>query len=99
MVCALLTEEQDHVYTSWYLEFSSMYSTKEMSLQERNMHFFSSYSICLSVYLFLREGGRGRERGGQRICAESREPDARLELTSTRAEEIMTGAEVGCLTD
>ena len=34
----------------------------------------------LNVYLFLREGervrqqGRGRERGRQRICADSREP-------------------------
>ena len=44
--------------------------------------------------------GEGEDRGGQSIpsglCTDSSEPDVGLELTSC---EIMTWAEVGCLTD
>ena len=62
--------------------------------------------VYLFIYLFKREREhvctlaweKGRERGRQRIwsglCAHSREPDARLELTNC---EIMTWAEVGHL--
>ena len=65
--------------------------------------------IFFNVYLFLRErgseqaNGEGTERegdpeseAGSRLWAVSTEPDVGLELTNC---EIMTRAEVGCLTD
>ena len=70
--------------------------------------YLSSFSSpYFSVYLFLRERahkyGRGRERereteceAGSSLCAICSEPNAELELMNC---EIMTWAEVRCLTD
>ena len=56
----------------------------------------------MSIYFWdsMHAQGRGRERGEQEIqsglYADSREPDAGLKPTN---QEIMTWAEVGCLTN
>ena len=73
----------------------------------KNCYLNSLKKNFFNVYLFLREtqsvsGGEAERKGdteseaGSRLRAVSTEPDAELELTNR---EIMTLAEVGCLTN